>query len=363
MKKMLSLILALLILSSLCVSSSAEYMPETANENQATILAEVMKLLKSAEKNFNPDNISKHSFTFWDRMGEAHICGQTHLAFAYAMAILSEGKIYSDLMISGEIDLDSTNLAEVYSTIDCARYQLELAAQNGYAKGAVFGLPYVFESRDHVWKFAESELGQEVIDEINNGGYPCKVLAYIEEGARSYFTNANHPVNTVEDLKGLKLRVQSSDIYNGMVQSVGASPTTMAWSEVYTGISTGVVDGAENPYTGYNANMLYEVAPNFYEDAHIWGLNIITISSDVWNSLNGDEQELIQEAAKIASAYNKMKIEETEQVIKQKILELGVTIVTPTAEDKAELVEMCYPMYEKFAADYLDFIAAVKELA
>lgn len=339
-----------------------EQLPETTTDNEKAILGEVTTAVKDAPKKFDANNISERNFTFWDRMGEDHIMGQTELAFYYAMNELSQGKITADMMISGEIDVDSTNLPEVYSVCDVARYQLELAAQNGYAKGSVFGLPYLFESREHFWNFAESDLGQQVIDEINDGGFACHVLTYIEEGARSYFSTKEHPINTADDLAGLKIRVQSSDIYNGMVQAVGASPTTMAWSEVYTGLSSGVIDAAENPYTGYNANMLYEVAPNFYEDEHIWGADILTISSEIWNSMNDDEKEMVQEAAAIASEYNKKHIEQVESDIKSKIEREGVTIVTPSADDKAKLVDLCKPMNKKFAGDYLDFIDQIKAL-
>lgn len=340
------------------------YIPETTTDNQASILSEVTKAVKEAEKNFDASNIQKRNLIFWDRMGEEHIMGQTQLAFLYALQEMSGGQITADLYLSGEVDVDSTNLPEAYSVMDIGRYQLELSAQNGYAKGAVFGLPYVFQNRDHFWAFAESESGKEVIEEINNGGFACHVLTYIEEGARSYFTTAANPIETYEDLAGKKLRVQSSDIYNGMVSAIGASPTTMAWSEVYTGLSSGVVDGAENPYTGYNSALLYEVAPNIYEDEHIWGANLLSISSSVWDSLNEDEKEMFQTAAEIASQYNKKHIKEAEETIKEKIIsENGVKIVTPSTEEKQKLIELCQPMYEKFAADYLDFMDEIKALA
>ncbi|MCD8121195.1 MAG: TRAP transporter substrate-binding protein [Clostridiales bacterium] len=340
------------------------YIPETTTENQAAVLAEITSAVESTEKNFSVDNIQARNLVVMDRMGEEHIMGQTQLAFIYALQEMSGGKITADLYLSGEIDVDSTNLPEAYSVISVGRYQLELAEQTGYAKGAVFGLPYVFQSRDHFWAFVDSETGKTVIDEINNGGFACHALAYIEEGARSYFTTAAHPVDSYTDLAGLKLRVQSTDIYNDMVSAIGASPTTMAWSEVYTGLSSGVVDGAENPYTGYDSSMLYEVAPNIYEDEHIWGANLLTVSSSIWDSLNEDEKEMFETASQIASDYNRKHIQEVEAVIKESVAaEHGVTIKTPTSEEKQKLVEMCQPMYEKYAADYLEFIDEIKELA
>lgn len=344
--------------------SAEESYVTTTTDNQKAVLEEVTEALKNADKSFSAENIQERNLVFWDRMGEEHIMGRTALAFYYALQELSEGKITADLYLSGEIDVDSTNLPEAYSVMDVGRYQLELAAQNGYAKGAVFGLPYVFQNREHFWNFAESDFGKQVIDEINNGGFACHVLSYTEEGARSYFTNEAHPISSYEDLTGLKLRVQSSDIYNGMVSAVGASPTAMAWSEVYTGISSGVVDGAENPYTGYNSAMLYEVAPNVYEDEHIWGACLLSVSTSVWNDLNDDEKAMFECAAKIASDYNKRNIQEAEAEIKETIVkEHGVTIVTPTAEEKQALIDMCKPVYEKYAPDYLDVIDEIAALA
>ena len=167
---------------------------------RSAVLAEVTPAVESAEKNFNADNIQARNLIIWDRMGEEHIMGQTQLAFYYALQEMSGGKITADLYLSGEVDVDATNLPEAYSVTNVGRYQLELAEQNGYAKGAVFGLPYVFQNREHFWAFADSELGKTVMDEINNGGFACHVLSYIEEGARSYFTTAAHPVDSYTDL-------------------------------------------------------------------------------------------------------------------------------------------------------------------
>ena len=133
------------------------YIPETTTKNQAAVLAEVTPAVESAEKNFNADNIQARNLIIWDRMGEEHIMGQTQLAFYYALQEMSGGKITADLYLSGEVDVDATNLPEAYSVTNVGRYQLELAEQNGYAKGAVFGLPYVFQNREHFWAFADSE--------------------------------------------------------------------------------------------------------------------------------------------------------------------------------------------------------------
>lgn len=360
----LCLVMSLTLLTA-CSGSVSNEAAGTATESQSSAQPAAATASDAPEQQtsetFNIDNINTRNLVFWDRMGTEHIMGRTDQAFADALYELSEGKITSTMYLSGEIEVSGT-VAEQFELIDAARYQLENSASYGFEEGCVFGLPYLFESREHFWKFAESDLGQKVVDDVNAGHYGVHAFGYIEEGARDYFTTSAHPISTYKDLAGLKLRVQATDMYVGMAEAIGASATQMAWSEVYSSLSNGVVDGAENPLSGYNSYMLYEVAPYFYEDEHIWGADLLVIAERVWDELNDDEKALFEQAAAEAIAFNKENIASDEEEIEKEIEEKGVTVIKPTAEEKAELYKLCYPMYETYAGDYLDLVEQIREL-
>lgn len=297
-----------------------------------------------------------------DRMGEAHIMGRTQIKFAETIKELSGGKITYVKYLSGEIEPGGNHVRDMFGTgiIDSARAQLELMNYYGYAKGGVFGLPYVIEDREHFWKFADSDLGQGVLDDINAQNWGLHALGYIEEGARHFFTVRD--MDSYKDLAGRKIRVQASDIYVGLVEALGGSATPIPWPEVYTALSTGVVDGAENPYSGYKASMLNEVAPYILEDGHIFAGGVLAVSKQLWDSLSDTEKAIFREAAQVASAYNKEENMTDEDNIKQELLDAGIKIIELTDAERAEIIALIEPMYEKFAPDHMDFIEEIKKL-
>lgn len=317
----------------------------------------------AAAGSFNLDNIKTRTLIAWERMGSAHIMGRTQAAFCDKLEELSQGKISTNRFLDGELEAGGTPKDQFESGIfQCARYTLELSNYYGFEEGTVFGLPFLFEDRDHFWRYAESDLGKKVLEDLSAADQGLIALGYIEEGARHFFTTKSHPMTSYKDLAGLKIRVQTSDIYVGLVEAMGASATPMAWTEIYTALSTGVVDGAENPYSGYQSYMLNEVAPYIYEDGHIFAGGVLTFSKPMWNEMNEDEHELIREAAAYACEQNRIMNETDEENIKKDLTAKGVTITTPTEEEKAEMFELCSGLYDTFGADWKDMVDQIKAI-
>jgi len=288
--------------------------------------------------------------------------GRTQIKFAEAINELSGGKIEYVKYLSGEIEPGGNHIRDMFSTgiIDSARGQLEMLSYYGYENGSVFGLPYVISDREHFWKFADSDLGAEVLEDINSYDWGLHALSYIEEGARHFFTVKE--MNSYKDLAGRKIRVQSSDIYVGLVEALSGSATPIAWPEVYTALSTGVVDGAENPYSGYKASLLDEVAPYILEDGHIFAGGFLAVSKQLWDDLSETEKAIFKEASKIASDYNREENKTDEKNIKALLLEDGVKIIELTDAEKEEIKALVEPMYEKFAPNQLELIKEIQNL-
>lgn len=334
-----------------------------ASSTAAAPAASTAASAAAASGSFNLDNIQSRNLIAWERMGSAHIMGRTQAAFCDKLEELSQGKITTTRFLDGELESGGTVKDQFESGIfQCARYTLEMSTYYGFEEGTVFGLPFLFKDRDHFWRYAESDVGKQILDDLTAADQGLIALGYIEEGARHFFTTKGHPMTSYKDMAGLKMRVQTSDIYVGLVEAFGASATPMAWTEIYTALSTGVVDGAENPYSGYQSYMLNEVAPYIYEDGHIFAGGVLAFSKPVWNEMNEDEHELVREAAAYACDLNHKMNETDEADIKADLTAKGVTITTPTDQEKSEMFDLCKGLYDTFGSDWTDLVAQIQAI-
>lgn len=222
----------------------------------------------------------------------------------------------------------------------------------------VFNLPFVFRDRDHFFKVLTSPVGESILASSKKRGFIG--LAYYDSGARSFY--AKKAINTPDDLKGMKIRVQQSPTTIKMIQALGATPTPMAWGEVYSALQTGVVDGAENNVTALTNGRHGEVCKFYSETEHQIVPDVLVMSSTRWDSLKKAHQEIIKKAAIDSFEYQKSLWGAFEKVEREKALAMGVKFNTP---DKAAFVAKVKPMMDEerkngAIAKLLNDIAAVK---
>ena len=222
----------------------------------------------------------------------------------------------------------------------------------------VFNLPFVFRDRDHFFRVLTSPVGESILASSKKRGFIG--LAYYDSGARSFY--AKKAINTPDDLKGMKIRVQQSPTTIKMIQALGATPTPMAWGEVYSALQTGVVDGAENNVTALTNGRHGEVCKFYSETEHQIVPDVLVMSSVRWDSLKKAHQEIIKKAAVDSYEYQKSLWGAFEKVEREKALAMGVKFNTP---DKAAFVAKVKPMMDEerkngAIAKLLNDIAAVK---
>ena len=261
------------------------------------------------------------------------IVGQTDTAFKEKVEELSGGSIKIDLQASGVLGAEADVLDAMLGhsgTVDMARLSASSLTNYGATKAGLLALPYVFSSREHFWNFAKSDVAQEFLSETEDLGLGIKGLTYGEEGFRHFFTV--NPVNGLEDLKGLKLRVSSDPVMVGTVESFGANATVVAFTELYSALQTGVVDGAEQPIANYKSNAFPEVAPNLILDGHQLGLIEIVITNDAWDQLTEAQQACVTAAADYAADFNANLSASKEAEVLDELKADGVNIVE--VEDK-----------------------------
>ena len=270
------------------------------------------------------------------------IVGEMAKAFKAKVEELSGGEVKIDIQAGGVLGSEDQildNLLGYGNITDISRISAFALTQYGCDKAKLLSIPYTFVSEEHFWNFAASDLAQEFLLEPQELGLPLRGLCYGEEGFRHFFFKGE--VKGLEDLKGLKIRVSSDPVMTGMVSNLGASATTVAFTELYSALNTGVVDGAEQPIANYLSNAFQEVAPNVLLDGHTLGALQIIITDNAWAKLNEQQQGWIMEAAKTASQVCREKVAEIEAATFEKLEAAGVKIVS--VDDKAPWVEACQP--------------------
>lgn len=290
------------------------------------------------------------------------IVGQTATAFKEKVEELSGGSITIDIQASGVLGSENDVLDNILAggdTIDMSRISAFALTSYGCNKSMLLSIPFTWESREHWWNFANSDLAQEFLNEPQEIGLPIRGVFYGEEGFRHFFTV--DPVESIEDLKGMKLRVSNDPVMNGMVEALGAYPTVVSFGELYSALQTGVVDGAEQPIANYKSNAFPEVANNLILDGHTLGAVQVVITDNAWNKLTANQQACIMEAGKYAQEFNAQLSEEEENKVLEELKAEGCNVVEVT--DKQAWADACAKVIEENTASQAELYQQLKDFA
>ncbi|MGR6861574.1 TRAP transporter substrate-binding protein [Aliivibrio salmonicida] len=242
----------------------------------------------------------------------------------YPDAQLGTQRESMELMQNGALDMVKTNAAE-----------LEAFAP-AYA---AFNLPYLFRNKSHYYDVQKGEVGEDILASSRDSGFIG--ITYYDAGARSFY--ASKPINTPEDLKGLKIRVQPSPSAISMVKALGGNATPLAYGELYTALQQGVVDAAENNIPSYSLSRHSEVSKFFSLDEHTMVPDVLVISNKAYDSLSEENRIALKKAANNSMELMKKLWAESETTERAKAEKLGVTFITP---NKQAFIDAVQPMYE-----------------
>ena len=229
--------------------------------------------------------------------------------------------------------------------------------ENFAPKMKIFGLPFLFRDRAHSFNVLDGSIGQEL---LNDGiKYRLKGLGYYDAGSRSFYTKEK-PINSPEDLVGLKIRVMESVTAMKMVSSLGGSPTPISWGELYTSLQQGVVDGAENNPPSFYLSRHYEVCKYYTLDEHTVLPDVLILGTHVWNAFSEQEQSWLQEAVKKSIKYQRELWAEAEAEALAEVQKAGVKIIRPDKTLFSKKVETLYESY-KDNKDMYTLIQKIRE--
>jgi C4-dicarboxylate-binding protein DctP len=216
----------------------------------------------------------------------------------------------------------------------------------GVKEFEVFDLPYVFDNYDEVNKVMHGAIGKQLLGKLESKG--IKGLAYWDNGFKNF--SANKPIRTPADLKGMKIRIQSSKVLEEEMRSVGALPQVMAFSEVYQALQTGVVDGTELEASNLYTSKAYEVQKQLTLTQHGFLGYAVIVNKKFWDGLPADVRTQLDGAIVDASKYaNDIAKKENDRALAAIKASGKTQVYTPTAAERAAFKKAMVPVHTKMA--------------
>lgn len=211
------------------------------------------------------------------------------------------------------------------------------------AEANVVSLPFIFKDVPHMFRVLNGEGGAAIAAGMEAQG--LVPLAWYDAGARSFY-NGDKPINTPEDVAGMKVRVMNNDLYSGMIAELGGNPSPMAFAEVYQALKTGVVDGAENNWPSYESTGHFEVAGFYSLSQHLIIPECVCINADTYNALSEDMKAAVREAAQ-ESAELQLELWAARENSSREMVEKAGVVVNEI-ENKLPFQEAMAPVYEAY---------------
>lgn len=215
-------------------------------------------------------------------------------------------------------------------------------------------LPYAWSVRENAYAALDGELGQALNDILKEQSIIG--LSYWESGYR-HITNSVRPINSLEDLKGLKLRVPEAEMRIDTFKDLGALPTPLAFSEVFTALQQNTVDGQENPLATIYSSKFNEVQKHLTLSGHIWGSAVLCISEQTWNSLSDEHKNVITEKAEIWKIKERELIQKSDLELLEKLKASGMVVTEPDVKPFKDAVQGVWTKYEsEFSKELVDIV-------
>lgn len=271
------------------------------------------------------------TFVLADVQPPGHPLIQAEERLASRLAEISQGALQIQLKPGGQEGGEADTWAKVKAgTLDMARVNLaQLASELPAAR--LMSLPYLFRSREHMWRVLDGDFGARLKREAEQAG--AVVVGYYDSGTRSFY-NTRKPIRTAADFAGLRIRVQDSPVHKDMISLLGATPVVLPYDKVAGALQKGEIDGAENNLPSYVSSGHYKLAKYFSMDEHSSTPEVLLMSKQIWASLNATQKKMLLAAAADSTEFMRKQWAESEAQALAKARKEGVSI---TEKDKISL--------------------------
>ena len=224
----------------------------------------------------------------------------------------------------------------------------------------VFNLPFLFRNTAHMQNVIDGAIGTELLDKVTANEKAGLVgLCWMDAGARSFY-NTKHPIKSIADLKGLKVRVIGNPMFVDMANALGANGIAMGYDQVFSALQTGVIDGAENNPPSYVFSNHYTAAKYYSLTEHLVIPEILCFSKRAWTALSADDQALIKKFAREAQLEERELWKKYEQSAMEKAKAAGCEVIE--IADKAPFQRAVKPVWDKYGPKYQAMIQRIQAI-
>ena len=244
---------------------------------------------------------------------------------------LGEEKETIEQTRAGAIDLNRSNVALIGSFVPATN---------------VLAMPFLFRSIEHLQNVLDGPIGEEILNSFEPYGFVG--LTFYDSGARSIYNNVR-PIRSIADIKGLRIRVQQSELMSDMVRALGGEPIELPYGQVRTGLATNLINGAENNWPSFVTTDHYRYASFYTLTEHTMSPEVLIMSWKAWASLSPEERVIFREAAMQSSRFMRERWRDLEEKSRQQAEGAGVTIVSDF--DRKPFEAAMSPIYEKIRRD------------
>ena len=214
---------------------------------------------------------------------------------------------------------------------------------------SLFTAAYLFRDADHMQKVFASDIGEEMYQLASDNG--IHILGPVYFGTRQVNLKPTKKIETPEDMAGMKLRMPGGEAWQFLGEALGANPTPMAYTEVYTGLQTGAIDGQDNPLPNDKNMKFYEVTSQIVLTSHLVGYDLLAISNEAWEAMLPEQQAEIQAAADEIIAWSTAQHLEQESELVEFFKQEGLDVYTPDVDAFRQHAQQMY-LESEFAADW-----------
>ncbi|MFR5601397.1 MAG: TRAP transporter substrate-binding protein [Lachnospiraceae bacterium] len=300
--------------------------------------------------------IPEFVFTYAENQAEDYPTTQGAYKFAELVQERTGGRILIQVDAGGSLGDERSVIEQLqFGGIDFTRVSLSPLAEF-VPKLNVLQMPYLYTGPDHMWKVLDGEIGEDFLNSFDDSGLVA--LSWYYAGSRNFYNNQK-PIERLEDMKGMRIRVQESTVMERMMEILGAEAVPMTFGEVYSALQTGEIDGAENNWPSYESMNHYEVAKYYTVDEHARVPELQLVSSATWEKLSPEDQEIIRACAKESAEYERKLWDERERKSEQIVRDAGCQVVELSHAEKERFRKAVTPLYEEFCRDYVDIIDAI----
>ncbi len=287
---------------------------------------------------------------------QSHPVHKGILEFQKVLEVKSKGSLKVKIFPDGQLGSEREVL-ELLQIGSVAATKVSAATLSNFVpEYHLLGIPYLFRDKEHKFRVLEGDIGKSILEK--GAKFWLRGLCYYDAGSRSFYTSEK-AIRTPDDLNGLKIRVMNNQMAINMVNSMGGSATPLSYSELYTAIQQGVVDGAENNPPSFVSSNHYEISKYYTLDEHSAVPDVLLIGTKYWNKLSEEEKKWVQEAADESSQAQKVfwnnSVLESMEVAKK----AGVEVIIP---EKSLFAEKSKSVVEGFVKEYPEMAPIIEQI-